>query len=243
MQQKLLGAILKMKGNFMKIYLDSANLAAIKQYPFIEGMTTNPTIMFKAGIKDYEAFAKEVLAAIGAMPISFEVFADEFPEMERQAKKIGQWGNNAYIKIPITNTKGQSALPLIRTLLDLDLRINITAILTNEQIDEVYSILKPEDIVIVSIFAGRIADTGVDPMPTVKRAVEKYKNLPKAEILWASTREIFNVEQAKSAGCHIITVPEEILKKFSMRGKNLKEMSLDTVKTFYTDAVEAGFSL
>jgi transaldolase len=227
----------------MKIYLDSANLEALKQYPFIEGMTTNPTIMFKAGVTDYEGFAKDVLSKIGNMPISFEVFADEFAEMERQAKKIGQWGNNAYIKIPITNTKAESSLPLIRNLLDEGLKINVTAILTNEEIDELYNILKPEDVVIVSIFAGRIADTGVDPEPVIKRAVEKYKNLPKAEILWASCREALNVYQAENCGCHIITAPEDILKKLSMKGKNLKDLSLDTVKMFYTDAQKAGFSL
>lgn len=228
----------------MKIYLDSANLEALKQYPgTIEGMTTNPTIMFKAGVKDYQVFAKEVLATIGNMPISFEVFADEFSEMERQAKIIGSWGGNAYIKIPITNTKGESSLSLIRTLLDAGLKINITAILTDEQIDSLHAILKPEDVVIVSIFAGRIADTGVDPLPIMQRAVTNYKGLPKAEILWASTREILNVSQAEAVGCHIITVPEDILKKLSMKGKDLKELSLDTVKMFYTDAQKAGFKL
>ncbi len=228
----------------MKIYLDSANLEALKQYPgIIEGMTTNPTIMFKAGVKNYQDFAKEVLAVIGNMPISFEVFADEFSEMERQAKIIGSWGGNAYIKIPITNTKGESSLPLIRTLLDAGLKINVTAILTNEQIDALRAILKQEDIVIVSIFAGRIADTGVDPMPIMQRAVTNYKGLPKAEILWASTREILNVSQAEAVGCHIITVPEDILKKLSMKGKDLKELSLDTVKMFYQDAQKAGFTL
>jgi transaldolase len=227
----------------MKIYLDSANLEALKQYPFIEGMTTNPTIMFKAGVKDYEAFAKEVLNAIGNMPISFEVFADEFPEMERQAKKIGQWGSNAYIKIPITNTKGESSLPLIRTLLDLGLKINVTAILDSEQIDGLRDILKADDVVIVSIFAGRIADTGLDPMPIMQRAVENYKGFTKAEILWASCREVLNVYQAENSGCHIITVPEDILKKLSMKGRDLKELSLDTVKMFYSDAQKAGFKL
>jgi transaldolase len=227
----------------MKIFLDSANLEALKLYPFIEGMTTNPSIMFKAGVKDYESFGKQVLAEIGQMPISFEVFADDFPEMERQAKKIGSWGGNTYIKIPITNTKGESSLPLIRTLLDHGLKINITAILTDGQIAELYAILKETDDVIVSIFAGRIADTGVDPVPVMRAAVEKYGNLPKAQILWASCREVLNIFQAEAVGCHIITVPEDILKKLSLKGKDLSELSLDTVKMFYSDAQKAGFSL
>lgn len=227
----------------MKIFLDSANLEALKEYSFIEGMTTNPSIMRKGGVKDYEAFAKEVLSKIGNMPISFEVFADEFEEMERQAKLIKSWGGNAYVKIPITNTKGESSLPLVRKLLDAGIKINITAILTNEQVDSLHDVLKPEDDCIVSIFAGRVADTGVDPMPMMKRAVEKYKDKKRAQILWASCREILNVHQAENAGCHIITVPEGILKKHAMKGKDLKELSLDTVKMFYKDAQEAGFKL
>lgn len=227
----------------MNIFLDSANLEALKQYPAVAGMTTNPTIMFKAGVRDYEAFAREVLAAIGGMPISFEVFADDFPEMERQAKLIGTWGKNCYIKIPITNTKGESSLQLIRSLLDAGLKLNVTAILTDRQLDGLHGILKPQDDLIVSIFAGRIADTGVDPMPVMRRAVEKFKNFPKAQILWASCREALNIYQAKDCGCHIITVPEDILKKLSMEGKSLDELSLDTVKMFYSDAQKAGFKL
>ncbi|MBL8030570.1 MAG: transaldolase [Candidatus Doudnabacteria bacterium] len=227
----------------MKIYLDSANLEALKTYPVIEGVTTNPSIMVKAGIKDYSAFAKNILSVIGNMPISFEVFADEFAEMEKQAMVIKSWGGNAYVKIPIVNTKGESSLHLIRRLLDQGLKINITALLTEEHINKLCEILKPEDVVIVSIFAGRIADTGVDPVPTMKRAVEKYKNLLKAEILWASCREVLNVTQAREAGCHIITAPEDIIKKLSMSGKDLNEITLDTVKTFYKDATTAGFKL
>jgi len=227
----------------MKIFLDSANLEALKQYPVIEGMTTNPSIMFKAGVKNYQEFAKSVLKVIGGMPISFEVFADDFAEMERQAKMIGTWGGNTYIKIPITNTKQESSLPLIRKLLDAKLKINITAILTDEQVGGLHSILKPEDDVIVSIFAGRIADTGVDPIPTMQKAVAKYQDLPKAQILWASCREVLNIYQAQNCGCHIITVPEDILKKSSLKGKDLSELSLDTVKMFYSDAQKAGFSL
>lgn len=227
----------------MQIFLDSANLEALKQYPVIAGMTTNPTIMFKAGVKNYEEFAKSVLAYIGNLPISFEVFADDFSEMERQAKVIGAWGGNTYIKIPITNTKNESSLPLVRSLLDSKLKINITAILTQEQTSSLYDILKPEDEVIVSIFAGRIADTGVDPRPIMAAAVEKYRDLPKAQILWASCREVLNVYEAEACGCQIITVPEDILKKLAMKGKDLGELSLDTVKMFYTDAQKAGFMI
>jgi transaldolase len=227
----------------MKIFLDSANLEALKQYPVIEGMTTNPSIMFKAGVTDYQAFAQTVLKAIGSMPISFEVFADDFSEMERQAKLIGGLGENCYIKIPITNTKGESSLPLVRKLLDAGLKINITAILTQEQISSLYDVLKPTDDAIVSIFAGRIADTGVDPEPIMKRAVDMYKGLPSSKILWASCREVLNIYQAEKCGCHIITVPEDYLKKLAMKGKDLAELSLDTVKMFYQDSQKAGFKL
>jgi len=227
----------------MKIFLDSANLEALKQYPVIEGMTTNPTIMFKAGVKDYQAFAREVLSQIGDLPISFEVFADEFGEMERQAKLIRGWGGNSYVKIPITNTKGESSLSLIRKLLDAKINTNITAILTSHQINDLHDILDPDDDAIVSIFAGRIADTGIDPQDTIKMAVEKYKDLPNAQILWASCREILNIYQAESCGCQIITVPESILKKLALKGKSLDEFSLDTVKMFYKDAKTAGFKL
>jgi transaldolase len=228
----------------MKYFLDSANLEALKQYPVISGMTTNPTIMAKAGVKDYALFAQTVLATVKGLPISFEVFADEFDEMERQAKLIGSWGVNVYVKIPITNTKGESSLPLIRRLLDYKLKINITAILTNEQLDSLLKILIAEDVVIVSIFAGRIADTGVDPITIITRAVELYRHLPNAEILWASTREAFNAYQAESCGCHIITISEDILKKLSnLKNKPLDELSLETVKMFYEDAQKAGFKL
>ncbi len=227
----------------MKIFLDSANLEALKQYLVIEGMTTNPTIMFKAGVTDYQGFAKTVLSAVGDMPISFEVFADDFPEMERQARLINSWGGNVYIKIPITNTKGESSLPLIRTLLDSGLKLNVTAILTEQQVESLHSIMNSKDDVIVSIFAGRIADTGLDPEPLMKQSVEKYKDLPKAKILWASCREVLNIYQAQNCGCHIITVPEDYLKKLQMKGKNLAELSLDTVKMFYADSQKAGFKL
>ncbi len=228
------------------IYADGAVAAdMLKQYRsgVPRGFTTNPTLMAKAGITDYSAFAKTILAEIKDLPISFEVFADDFSEMERQAQTIGSWGENVYIKIPITNTKGATALPLIRRLLDKGLKLNVTAILTESQIDGLRELMKPEDDVIVSIFAGRIADTGVDPVPIMRRAVERYRELPKAKVLWASPREVLNIYQADECGCHVITVTEELLKKLALRNKDLGEYSLDTVKMFYNDATKAGFKL
>lgn len=228
------------------VYADGANAADMeKQYKegFVKGFTTNPTLMAKAGIKDYEAFARSVLSVVKDLPISFEVFADEFDEMERQAEKIGTWGHNVNIKIPITNTKKQSALPLIRKLLDKNLKLNVTAIMTDEQITGLREVMKPNDDVIVSVFAGRIADTGIDPMPIMRRTVEMYKALPKAKILWASPREVLNIYQAEQTGCHVITVTDDLLKKLSLRGKDLEEYSLDTVRMFYNDATKAGFRL
>jgi transaldolase len=228
------------------IYADGAKAEdMVRQYRdgTVKGFTTNPTLMAKAGVRDYQAFAKSLLKEIRDLPISFEVFADEFEEMERQAKLIGTWGSNVYIKIPITNTKSESALPLIRRLFDAGLKLNITAIFTDEQIDGLAKILKPKDDAIVSIFAGRIADAGVDPVPIMARAVKVYKDFPKAQILWASPREVLNVYQAEECGCHIITVTDDILKKLPLKGKSLKEFSLETVKMFYADATKAGFDL
>ena len=229
-----------------KIFADGADLKSIvslSKDPLITGFTTNPTLMAKAGITDYCAFAKTILAEIKDLPISFEVFADEFSEMERQAQTIGSWGENVYIKIPITNTKGETALPLIRRLLDKGLKLNVTAILTQAQIDGLRGLMGPNDDVIVSIFAGRIADTGVDPVPIMRRAVEQYRGLPKAKILWASPREVLNIYQADECGCHVITVTDDLLKKLALRDKDLGEYSLDTVKMFYNDATKAGFKL
>lgn len=228
------------------VYADGASLEEmVRQYRsgVPKGFTTNPTLMAKAGIRDYAAFAKAVLAEIKDLPISFEVFADDFSEMERQAQLIGAWGSNVYIKIPITNTKGESALPLARRLLQKGLKLNMTAILTDAQIHGLREALSPQDDVIVSIFAGRIADTGVDPVPMMRRAVDAYRALPKAKILWASPREVLNIYQAEECGCHIITVTDDLLKKLSLHGKNLGEYSLDTVKMFYSDAQKAGFKL
>lgn len=228
------------------VYADGANkddMVRLYKEGFVKGFTTNPTLMCKAGITDYKAFAQNVLKEIKDMPISFEVFSDDFAEMLRQGEEIGSWGDNVNIKIPITNTKGQPALPLIRQLLDKSLKLNVTAIFTEEQYKGLHEILKPEDDVIVSIFAGRIADTGVDPIPTMQQAVKLYSNLPNAKILWASPRETLNIYQADQAGCHIITATPSLVDKLSAYNKDLTEFSLETVKMFYNDAQSAGFSL
>jgi len=228
------------------VFADGANREAmINRYKegFVKGFTTNPTLMNKAGITDYEAFAKSVLGTVTSLPISFEVFSDEFADMERQAKKISTWGSNVNVKIPITNTRGESSLPLIRRLFDQGLKLNITAILADDQITGLRKILKPEDDAIVSIFAGRIADSGRDPIPAMKKAVQDYKGLPKAKILWASPREVLNIYQAEDCGCHIITATDDLISKLSLKGKPLSDYSLDTVKMFYTDAQKAGFKL
>jgi transaldolase len=228
------------------VYADGANAdAMLKRYNegFVKGFTTNPTLMVKAGVTDYAAFAKNVLGTIKNLPISFEVFSDDFAEMEREALIIGSWGSNVNIKIPITNTKGAPALPLIRKLLDKNLKLNVTAIFTQDQLNGLREIMKPQDDVIVSIFAGRIADTGVDPMPLMKKAVQDYKHLTGAKILWASPREALNIYQANDCGCHIITATDDQIAKLTSHGKSLSEFSLETVKMFYNDATKAGYKL
>jgi len=229
------------------LYADGADvrdMIAARDAGTVKGFTTNPTLMRKIGITDYEAFAHEALSAVGGMPISFEVFADEFDEMERQAKLIATWGDAVFVKIPITNTRGESAIPLIRRLSAAGVKLNITAILTLDQVREVVGAIDPDTPAIVSVFAGRIADTGVDPVPLMREAAEICAAKPKAELLWASPRELLNIFQADEVGCHIITVTSDILKKYAtMVGKPLDELSLDTVKMFYNDAAAAGFKL
>ncbi|HEX9986705.1 MAG TPA: transaldolase [Thermoanaerobaculia bacterium] len=232
----------------LKIHLysdgaDVRDMQAAVAAGLVKGFTTNPTLMRKCGITDYEAFAREALTAVSGMPISFEVFADEFDEMERQAKLIATWGDAVYVKIPITNTKGESAVPLIRRLSAAGVKLNITAILTLDQVRAVVDALDPQTPAIVSVFAGRIADTGRDPMPIMRQSLEIMRTRPKAELLWASPRELLNIIQADECGCHIITATPEILKKLSMVGKPLDELSLETVKMFYNDATAAGFKL
>lgn len=231
----------------VKLFADGAkieDMVDVYSKGIVTGFTTNPTLMRKAGVSEYEKFAKEVLQKVKAYSISFEVFSDEFDEMEKQARKIMAWGESVYVKIPIQNTKGQSSAPLIKKLAQEGVKLNITAILTWEQVETVAEALNPKVPSIVSIFAGRIADTGRDPMPLMKEAAKLLtaKN-PKAELLWASTREIFNIVQAEECGCAIITVPPDILKKSSMVGGDLNELALDTVKMFYEDGKKAGFSL
>lgn len=228
------------------VYADGAKLEdMLKRYRegFVKGFTTNPTLVAKAGVTDYAGFARSVLAEIKNAPISFEVFSDDFAEMEREALIIGAWAPNVNIKIPITNTKGQPSLALIRKLLDKNLKLNVTAIFTQEQLNALREIMKPQDDVIVSIFAGRIADTGVDPIPLMKKAVQDYRHLTGAKILWASPRETLNIYQADECGCHIITATDDQIAKLSLHGKSLTEFSLDTVKMFYNDATKAGFKL
>lgn len=231
----------------IKIFADGADLEAIKdlyQKPFIHGLTTNPTLMRKVGVSDYETFARSVLEHVTDKPISFEVFSDEFPEMRRQALKIRDWQNNVYVKIPITNTRAESALPLIADLVEQGVKVNVTAILTLKQVEGVSGALKKDVPSVVSVFAGRIADTGVDPLPAMKESLQILKDVPSAELLWASVREVLNIFQAAACGCHIVTVPHDILAKASkLGGTDLSELSLDTVRMFYQDAVAAGFRI
>lgn len=230
----------------ISIYADGADvrdMVAARDAGIVTGFTTNPTLMRKCGVTDYAAFAKEALAATGDMPISFEVFADEFDEMERQARLISTWGEAVFVKIPITNTRGESSVPLIRRLSAAGVKLNITAILTLDQVREVVAALDPDTPAIVSVFAGRIADTGVDPVPLMREAASICAAKPKAELLWASPRELLNIFQAEECGCRIITVTSDLLKKLAMVGKPLDELSLDTVKMFYNDAAAAGFKL
>ncbi|MBM3763907.1 MAG: transaldolase [Acidobacteria bacterium] len=230
----------------VKIFADGAEKASmLKLYadPRIQGFTTNPTLMRKAGISDYEGFARDILAAIPDRPISFEVFADEFDEMERQAERIAAWGSNVYVKIPVTNTRGESAGPLVKRLAARGVKQNVTAILTLDQVREVVDALAGGPAANVSVFAGRIADTGVDPLPVMKEALRIMAPHPQLELIWASPRELLNIVQASEIGCHIITVTPDILNKLALIGKDLAQYSLETVKMFRNDAVASGFGL
>jgi transaldolase len=231
----------------VKIFADGADKKSMLDLyanPLIKGLTTNPSLMRKAGVTDYEAYAKDVLQTIKDKPISFEVFSDEFPEMKRQALKLAGWGKNVYAKIPITNSRGESALPLIKELANEGVQLNITALLTIEQVRGVAQSLNPNVASVVSVFAGRIADTGVDPEPMMRECADILKNMPKAELLWASTREVLNIWHADRTGCAIITVPHDILgKAIKMTGMDLTALSLDTVKMFAADAQAVGFTL
>lgn len=230
----------------IKIYADGADKAGMLEMyrnPMIKGFTTNPTLMRKAGISDYEAFAKDILGVIKDRPISLEVFSDEFPEMKRQALKIASWATNVYVKIPITNTRGESSVPLIAELTAAGVKLNVTAMMTLQQTTDTCKVLKGGAPAVISIFAGRVADAGVDPVPLMTQAVKIASACPNVEVLWASPREVLNILQADEVGCHIITVTNDIIKKLATVGKDLNEFSLDTVKMFRTDAVAAGYTL
>jgi len=230
----------------VKIFADGADKAAMLELyakPWIGGFTTNPTLMRKAGIRDYQAFARDILAAVPDRPISLEVFADEFPEMERQARIISSWANNVYVKIPVTNTRREPSLDLACRLSHSGVKVNVTALLTLSQVREVAQALGGGEPSYVSVFAGRIADTGMDPLPVMSAAVEIVRTYPHMELIWASPRELLNVVQADQIGCHIITVTNDILKKMDLLGRDLLDYSLDTVKMFYNDACASGFTL
>lgn len=229
------------------IYADGADKAGILDLyakPYIKGLTTNPTLMKKVGIKDYEAFAKDILTSVTDKPISLEVFSDDFSEMRRQGLKIASWGKNVYVKIPITNSRGETSIPLIAELAQQNVKLNITALLTLAQVRDVAAALNPQVPSVVSVFAGRIADTGVDPVPLMRASGALLESQPKAELLWASVREVLNIIQAEECGCKIVTVPHDILAKAAkMLGQDLTDLSLDTVKMFAKDAADAGFKL
>ena len=234
------------EGLSVKIFADGADLAAMQELyrrPYIKGFTTNPTLMRRAGILNYESFARDVLAAIPDRPISFEVFSDEFDEMEHQARTIASWGPNVYVKIPVSNTRGEPAYELVRRLSHDGLHLNVTAVMTPDQVRNVTDALADGAASCISVFAGRIADTGRDPVPLMTEALRIMARAPHAELIWASPREVLNVFHADGIGCHIITITSDILNKLALVGKSLDEYSLDTVKMFHQDATKAGFSV
>ncbi len=238
--------VLRLNEMKIKIFSDGADIDSIidtYQKGIAKGFTTNPTLMAKAGITNYLAFAKEVLKVVTDLPVSFEVFSDEFDEMRYQAHKINDLGPNVYVKIPVTNTKRQSAAPLIKELHDQGIKLNITAILSLRQVQEVYDALNPDVSAFVSVFAGRVADTGRDPLPLMKQSLELLRPKPAAELLWASPREVFNLMQAELMGCPIITITPDLLAKAAKFGMDLEDLSLDTVKMFYNDATKSGFKI
>jgi transaldolase len=230
----------------VKIFADGADKAGIVEigkHPLIKGFTTNPTLMRKVGITDYEKFSREVLELIGGRPISYEVFADDFSEMERQARLIATWGPNVYVKVPVTNTKREKATAMIERLAKDGIQLNVTALMTLEQVREVTAAVASGPRSYISVFAGRIADTGVDPVPLMTEALKIMKAAPKSELIWASPRELLNIFHADSIGCHVITVTNDILAKLKLCGKDLGDYSLETVQMFFKDAAASGFKL
>lgn len=230
----------------IKLFADGADLAGIKemsQVANIAGFTTNPTLMRKAGVSDYKSFALDVLKIVPDRPVSFEVFADDFPTMEKQALEIASWGPNVNVKIPVTNTKGDFCGPLVKSLSEQGVKLNITAVMTISQVERITDQLSPNTPAIISVFAGRIADTGIDPVPVMANALKVMKSKPLSELIWASPRELLNIFQADSVGCHIITATNDILKKLSLVGKDLDAYSLETVEMFYKDAMASNFNI
>jgi transaldolase len=230
----------------VQIFADGADKASMLEgygNPYVQGFTTNPTLMRKAGVSDYEAFAKDILAAIPDRPISFEVFADDFAEMERQARRIAPWGKHVSVKIPIMNTKRESSISLVRKLSQDGIALNVTAMFTLDQVQAVADAVRGGAPCYVSVFAGRIADTGADPVPVMAAAVRQLRSVPNTQLIWASPRELLNIFQADDIGCHVITVTNDVLKKLSLVGKDLDAYSLETVKMFYDDGRAAGFKL
>ena len=230
----------------INIYADGADLASFEKYrdlEYIKGFTTNPTLMKKAGITDYKGFALNVLKIVKDKSVSFEVFADDISEMEKQAKEIASWGENIAVKIPITNTKNQSTAKLIGRLSDFGIKCNVTAIFNQNQWEEIRNVINKNTPIIISIFAGRIADTGIDPINIMSNAINSFSQYKNVEILWASPRELLNLFHADKCGCHIITMPDELINKFSLINKSLNDFSLETVKMFYDDAFKAGFKI
>ena len=230
----------------VQIFADGADLPGIVEMarrPYIKGFTTNPTLMRKAGVADYRAFAKEVLAAVPNRPISFEVFADDFGEMERQAREIAAWGECVFVKIPVTDTQGRSAAALIERLASDRIKLNVTALLTLEQVETVSAALSDHAPSFISVFAGRLADTGRDPLPLLAKALEVMGKAPRQQLIWASPREVLNILQADAVGCHVITVTNDLLQKLPLVGKDPLQFSLETVRMFHDDAQKAGYTL
>lgn len=230
----------------IKIFADGADVAAVRRLaadPLIQGFTTNPTLMRQAGVTDYEAFGREVLSVVSGRPVSFEVFADDLDDMERQALTLASWGPNVYVKIPVTNTQGVSTAPVLRSLARLGVNVNVTALMTTAQVEAAAEALSGSRAACISVFAGRIADTGRDPVPVMKAAVDYLRRYPQIELIWASPRELLNVMQAASIGCHIITATPDVLKKLTLVGKDLDQYSLETVKMFYDDGQKAGLAI
>jgi transaldolase len=238
--------MIEIKNLKVKMFADGADKAAMLDMyskPFVKGLTTNPTLMKKAGIKDYKSFCLDILSHIKDKPLSFEVFSDDFHEMERQALEIASWGENVYVKIPVTNTKQETCYSLVKKLAEKKVKLNVTALMTLTQVKDVVAVLDPHVPSYVSVFAGRIADTGRDPVPMMAAAVELLKITPASELIWASARELLNIIHAEQVGCQVITLTNDILKKLSLVGYDLDKYSLETVQMFYEDAVAAGYKL